>query len=149
VHGPLGQQLEDGRANIAAPAASPASAAPRAAGTWPEAESAALVEAELEPATGTEAGTEARTEAAALSELGVVAVIVAAHVLAEVAARLAALLVKRSSIAGAEAEAKAAGWWCEWVAHYLVFLNVGGKRRMCFRYVNDISETIAMQRSVF
>ena len=52
------------------------------------------------------------------------AVIVVAHVLAEVAARLATLLVKRSSIAGAEAEAKAAGWWCEWVAHCLVFLNV-------------------------
>ena len=67
-------------------------------------------------------------------------------VFAELAAGLPALLMKRAPIAGAEAEAESAGGWGEWVGHICCFLTFGWKRLSRFRYVNDISETIAMQR---
>ena len=67
-------------------------------------------------------------------------------VFAELAAGLPALLMKRAPIAGAEAEAESAGGWGEWVGHSVGSLRLGGKRLSRFRYVNDISETIAMQR---
>ena len=101
MHGPLGQQRQDGGADIATPAATATSrAAPSAART--ETEAAAGIEAELEAASRTEAGLKARAEGAGL-------------LLAEIAAGLAALLMKGPPVARAEAEAS--GWWCEWVAH--------------------------------
>jgi hypothetical protein len=63
--------------------------------------------------------------------------------IAKLAAGLAALLMKRAPIAWAEAEA--AGRWGEWVGHGC-FLTCVGKRSTRFRYIDDISETIAMQR---
>jgi hypothetical protein len=69
-----------------------------------------------------------------------------AKVVAELAAGLSALLMKRAPIAGAEAEAESAGRWGEWVGHFCWFLTFGWKRLSRFRYVNDISEPIAMQR---
>jgi hypothetical protein len=66
-------------------------------------------------------------------------------VFAELAAGLPALLMKRAPVAGAEAEAESAGGWGEWVGHLLVpYVWVKAPSR--FRYVNDISNTIAMQR---
>jgi hypothetical protein len=63
MHLSLGQQLEDGGADIAALAASSPAAATAARSAWAEAESAAGVKSELEAsawaeaATGFEAGT--------------------------------------------------------------------------------------------
>jgi hypothetical protein len=41
-----------------------------------------------------------------------------AKVVTELAAGLTALLMKRATIAGAEAEAETAGRWGEWVGHF-------------------------------
>jgi hypothetical protein len=140
MHGPLGQQLEYGGADVAALATS-ASAATSAARAV--AEAATGVEAELEAAS-------ARAKAAARSESRaegpVVTRIVLAQMIAEVAARLAALVMERAAVAGTEAEAESAGRWCEWVAHMEWFLTFVRKRLVRFRYVNDISEPIVMQR---
>jgi hypothetical protein len=70
-----------------------------------------------------------------------------AKVLAEIAAGLPALLMKRAPIAGAEAESETAGRWGEWVGHEC-FLTGVRKHGMRFRYVDDISETIVMQRPI-
>jgi hypothetical protein len=120
MHLSLGEQLEDGGADIATlAAASPAATA--AGSAWAEAESATGVESELEPATGTEAT--AWAEAAAWAEpvvafeagTRVVLAQMVTKMLAEVAAGLPALLMKRAPIAGPEAES--AGGWGEWVSH--------------------------------
>jgi hypothetical protein len=117
VHGPLGQQLEDCGADVAALAAS-AAASTATAGAEAESESAARAKAELEAAT-------ARAEAAAGSVRGAEGTVMgcpvltemAAQVFAELAARLAALFMKCAPIARAEAKAEATGRWGEWVGH--------------------------------
>jgi len=124
VHGPLGEQLEDGGADVAALAPS-ASAATTAARTVTEAEAATGVEAELEAASaGAEAA--ARTEGepvavAGVAERAAVAGVLLAQVVtqmvAELAAGLPALLMEGTAVAGAEAEAESTRRWCEWVAH--------------------------------
>src|SRR4029078_7453632 len=100
-----------------------------------------------------EAGTEAATGPEA-AEARVTAV--CANMVAEFAAGLAALFVQRAPIfgteSGAEAEAKAAALegalgGCGWGVHVCVFLY-DRKHGVRFRYVDDISETIAMQRLI-
>ena len=67
------------------------------------------------------------------------------EVFAELATGLPPLFVKGAALFRAEPEAESTGWWCEWVVH-----GEGPFFRreapMRFRYVNDISETIVMQR---
>jgi hypothetical protein len=126
VHRQFGQQLEDGRADVAAFSASSPAAAARSA--WAEAEAATGIEYELESAAwadaeaanGTEAGIafEARTR--------VVLAQMVTKMLAEVAAGLPALLMKCAPIAGPESEAESAGGWGEWVSHVVDSLRLGG-----------------------
>jgi hypothetical protein len=139
VHRPLGEQLEDRGADIAAtatPAAASVSATTTAtlAGTESEAGGGPGVEAELEAT----AGAEARVTV----EAAVVIPDVIANVLAEVAPGLTPLLMQRATVNGAESET--ARRRCEWVGHEC-FLTCVRKRHVRFRYVDDISETIAMQ----
>jgi hypothetical protein len=137
VHGAVGEQNQDGRADVAT-LASPASAptATRAA----ETEAAARVEAEA-PAAGPEPGPKARSERA------VAAGAVLTKVFAEFATGVPPLLVQGTSLLRVEpeSESESAWLWCEWIVHgespYL-----RQKRPMRFRYVNDISESIVMQR---
>ena len=103
MHRPLGQQLEDRGADVAALTASSSAATPAAAGARAEAETATGVEPELEAAAPTEA--DVALEAGA----GVVLAQMVTNVFAELAAGLPALLMKRAPIAGAEAEAESAG----------------------------------------
>jgi hypothetical protein len=145
MHGPLGQQLENGGADVAALATS-ASAATSAARAV--AEAATGVEAELEAASArakAAARSESRAEGPVVTRIVLAQMIT--QVIAEVAACLAALLMERAAVAGTEAEAESAGRWCEWVAHMEWFLTFVRKRLVRFRYVNDISEPIVMQRS--
>ncbi len=139
VHRPLGEQLEDRGADIAAtatPAAASVSATTTAtlAGAESEAGGGPGVEAELEATAGAEAG--------GAVEAGVVIPDVIANVLAEVAPGLTPLLMQGATVNGAESET--ARWRSEWVGHGC-FLTCVRKRHVRFRYVDDISETIAMQ----
>jgi hypothetical protein len=109
VHGPFGQQLENGCTDIAATASSAASPSSAAANTRSETEAAARIEAELKAAT--------RPEGKRAAGTGVVLTEMAPELLAEVASRLTALLVKCPPVAGAESKAEAAGWRREWVGH--------------------------------
>jgi hypothetical protein len=101
VHRPFGEQLEDGRTDIAAPAATTTAPVTAAATrtTGPEAEAAtARVESEFEAATaGAEAGA------------AVVVTDVIAKVFAKLAPRLPTLLMQGATVEAAEAEAETAG----------------------------------------
>jgi DNA segregation ATPase FtsK/SpoIIIE-like protein len=108
MHGPLGEEFEDGGTHVAALAAR-ASAAPPAAYTGSKAETAARIESELEPAARPEA--EVGLEAVG----GLVLAEVVAKVLAELASGLPPLLMQGAAVSGAEAEATRR--WCEWVGH--------------------------------
>src|SRR5262249_15473095 len=140
VRGRCGKQLENRGATVAAlAAASPATAtAARTGAAEAEAETATGIEAELEAPAGTEA------EVALEAGTGVVLTQMVTKVIAELAAGLPALLMKSAPIAGAEAVW--AGRWGEWVGQLCCFLTVERTRLTRFRYVDDISETIAMQR---
>jgi hypothetical protein len=101
VHRPFGEQLEDGRAYIAATATAATASSGTARSARAEAEAAARVEAELEAwaAAGPEA--EAAVEAGArvlLAEL-------LTHVVAEFAPGLTPLLVQCAPVEPSEAEA--------------------------------------------
>jgi hypothetical protein len=138
VHRTVGQQNQDGGADVAALASS-APAAP-AARTACEAEAPAGVEAEAAPAGAeSEAGLKSGTERAVLAGA------VLTEVFAEFATGLPPLFVKGTALLRAEPEST--GWWCEWVVHG-ESPSFDVKRSRRFRYVNDISETIAMQRQV-
>jgi hypothetical protein len=143
VHLPFGQQLEDRGADIAALAAASPAAATATRTAWAEAEPATGIESKLESAAGAEAA--ARSEAGIAVEAGGVLAQMVAKVFAELATGLPALLMKRAPIA--RAEAKSAGRRGEWVGHEW-FLTYVGKHGMYFRYVDDISEPIAMQRRI-
>jgi hypothetical protein len=154
VHRPLGQQLEDRGADIAALAASSPAAASATRTAWAaEAETAAGIEAEFETATsGAEAATGSEGETISMAGIteraamaGILLAQMVAKVIAELAAGLPTLLMEGAAVAGPEAEAESAGRRCEWVAHMEWFLTYVGKRRVRFRYVDDISEPIAMQ----
>jgi hypothetical protein len=139
VHRSLGEQLEDRGADIAATttaatASVSATATAALAGAESEAGGGPGVEAELEAT--------ARAEAGGAVEAGVVIPDVIANVLAEVAPGLTPLLMQGATVDGAESES--ARWRCEWVGHEC-FLTCVRKRGVRFRYVDDISETIAMQ----
>jgi hypothetical protein len=110
VHRTVGEQNQDGGADVAT-LASPASAATttRAAETE-SAEAAARVEAEA-PATGPESGLKAG------SERTVAAGAVFTEMFAEFATGLPPLLVQVAALMGVEPEAEPAGLWCEWVVH--------------------------------
>jgi hypothetical protein len=136
VHRTVGQQNQDGGADVAA---CPSAAAP-AARTACEAEAPAGVEAEADPAGAeSEAGLKSGTERAVLAGA------VLTEVFAEFATGLPPLFVKGAALLRAEPEST--GCRCEWVVHG-ESPSFGGKRSERFRYVNDISETIAMQRRV-
>jgi hypothetical protein len=146
VHRPLGQQHQDGGADVATAAAPARSAAPSTARAGAEPESAGTE-------TPAEARTEARTETRA--ERPVVAGVVAADKVAELATSLLAVFVQCAPCLWVEAEALDSGasrerpvcvW--EWVIHMSSrFLE--GQRPMRYRYDDDISKTIVMQRAVF
>jgi hypothetical protein len=115
VHRPLGQQHQNGGADVATAAARTVSAAPPTALAGAEAESAGSE-------TPTEAGSETRTETRA--ERPVVAGIVTADKVAELATGLPALLVHCTPSMGVEAEALCSGstgerslYMGEWVVH--------------------------------
>jgi hypothetical protein len=155
VHRPVGEQLEDRGTHVTAPAASAATGSAAAAterstgtagteATRTEAEAATRAEA-----TGTEASwAECRSEA------GVAAAAVFTDVVAEVATGLSALFVLDAAVSGTESESWTAhvgaleltlwGSFIEWGVHVCVLLSTGNAE-MRFRYVDDISETIAMQ----
>jgi hypothetical protein len=155
VHRPVGEQLEDRGTHVTAPAASAATGSAAAASarstgtagteaTGTEAEAATRAEA-----TGTEASwAECRSEA------GVAAAAVFTDVVAEVATGLSALFVLDAAVSGTESESWTAhvgaleltlwGSFIEWGVHVCVLLSTGNAE-MRFRYVDDISETIAMQ----
>jgi hypothetical protein len=120
VHRPLGQQLENGGADIAALATSSPATATAARSAW--AEAATGIESELEAAAWAEAatgtGTGAEAEVAFETWTGVVLAQMVTKVFAEIAAGLPALLMKRAPIAGPEAEAESAGRWGKWVGHF-------------------------------
>jgi hypothetical protein len=148
VHRSFGQQLEDRGADIAALAASAtaASTAARATGAAEaEAQTAAGIKAELEAAARAEATAGAK--AGRKVGPGVVLTQVVAEVVAKLTAGLPPLLVKRTPIARAEAKAERAWGRSERVGHW-GSLRLGWKRLMRYRYVDDISEPIAMQRFV-
>jgi hypothetical protein len=150
VHRPVGEQLEDRGTHVTAPAASAAAGSATAASarsTWAEA-----TRTEAEAATWAEtAGTECRSETEAA---GVAASAVFTDVVAEVATGLFALFVLDAAVSGTESESWAAhvgaleltlwGAFIEWGVHVCVLLSTGDAE-MRFRYVDDISETIAMQ----
>jgi len=152
VHRPVGEQLEDRGTHVTAPAASAATGSATAASarstgsTWAE-------------ATGTEAEATTRAEASwaegrSETEVGVAAAAVFTDVVAEVATGLSALFVLDAAVSGTESESWTAHEWAleltlwgsfiEWGAHVCVLLSTGNAE-MRFRYVDDISETIAMQ----
>jgi hypothetical protein len=153
VHRPVGEQLEDRGTHVTAPAASAATgsaaaASARSTGTA-RAEAAGT---EAEAATRAEAtGTECRSETEAT---GVAAAAVFTDVVAEVATGLSALFVLDAAVSGTESESWTTHEWAleltlwgsfiEWGAHVCVLLSTGNAE-MRFRYVDDISETIAMQ----
>jgi hypothetical protein len=155
VHRPVGEQLEDRGTHVTAPAASAATGSAAAA----SARSTGTARAE---ATGTEAEAATRAETAGAeaswaecrSEAGVAAAAVFTDVVAEVATGLFALFVLDAAVGGTESESWTAHEWAleltlwgsfiEWGAHVCVLLSTGNAE-MRFRYVDDISETIAMQ----
>jgi hypothetical protein len=115
VHRPLGQQHQNGGADVATAAARTVSAAPPTALAGAEAESAGSE-------TPTEAGSETRTETRA--ERPIVAGIVTADKVAELATGLPALLVECTASMGVEAEALCSGtpgkfpfYMGKWVVH--------------------------------
>jgi hypothetical protein len=111
VHRTVGQQNQDGGADVAPLAASrPAATAARAA----EAEPAAGIEAES-AATGAEAAAEAGLEAGSKRAVPIGAVLT--HALAEVATGRPTVFVKGAALLRPEAEAVPTRWWCEWVVH--------------------------------
>jgi hypothetical protein len=119
VHRPLGQQHQNGGADVATAAARTVSAAPPTALAGAEAESAG---AETPTEAGSETRTETRTETRA--ERPVVAGIVTAGKVAELATGLPALLVQCTPSMGVEAEALCPGstgerslYMGEWVVH--------------------------------
>jgi hypothetical protein len=152
VHRPVGEQLEDRGTHVTAPAASAAAGSATAASarsTWAEATRTEAEAATRAEATGTEASwAECRSEA------GVAAAAVFTDVVAEVATGLFALFVLDAAVSGTESESWAAhvgaleltlwGAFIEWGVHVCVLLSTGDAE-MRFRYVDDISETIAMQ----
>jgi hypothetical protein len=145
VHRPLGQQHQNGGADVATAAARTVSAAPPTALAGAEAESAGAE-------TPTEAGSETRTETRA--ERPVVAGIVTAGKVAELATGLPALLVQCAPSMRVEAEALCSGstgerslYMGEWVVH-VSSRFWSGSAGMRYRYNDDISETIVMQRQV-
>jgi hypothetical protein len=113
VHRTIGEQNQDGGADVAALTA-PASAAATARAT--EAEAGARVEAEAAPtwAESAEPGLEAGTERA----VPVRAVLT--QVLAEIAAGGPPVFVEGATLLRTESEAGAepTGWGCEWVVHW-------------------------------
>jgi hypothetical protein len=121
VHGPFGQQLEDGRADVAAlaaPAPATTSATRAAWAAEAESEAAARIESELETAATAGAEREPVAMARVAERAGVARVLLAqvvTKVVTEVAAGLPALLMKCSPVARSEAEAP--GRWGEWVGH--------------------------------
>jgi hypothetical protein len=157
VHRPVGEQLEDRGTHVTAPAASAATrsaaaASARSAGTETGAAWAEAAGTEAESATGAEAAwAEGRSEPEAA---GVSAAAVFPDVVAEVATGLFALFVLDAAVTGTESEPWTAHEWAleltlggsfiEWGAHVCVLLSTGNAE-MRFRYVDDISETIAMQ----
>jgi hypothetical protein len=108
VHGTVGEQSQDGRADVTA-LASPAAAttatrATEAEAPWIEAEAPAAW-AESEPAL--KAGSErAVATGAVLTEM-----------FAELATGVPPLLVQCTALLRVEPEAESAGLWCEWVVH--------------------------------
>jgi hypothetical protein len=152
VHRPVGEQLEDRGTHVTAPAASAATGSAAAA----SARSTGTAGTE---ATGTEAEAATRAEASwaecrSETEAGVAAAAVFTDVVAEVATGLSALFVLDAAVSGTESESWAAdvgaleltlwGSFIEWGVHVCVLLSTGNAE-MRFRYVDDISETIAMQ----
>jgi len=140
VHGPIGEELEDRGTHVTAPAA------PAATGS-----AAATATTGAETEAGTEA-TGAETAEARAAETCVTAVV--ADVVTELATGLPTLFVQRTTVlraeGGSKAEAETAAlegafWRCEWGVHSSC-LSFDRKHALRFRYVDDISETIAMQR---
>jgi hypothetical protein len=119
VHRSLGQQRQDGGANVATSAAPTVSATSSSPTAW------ARAEAEAESAgteTAAEAGSETRAETRA--ERPVVAGIVTADRVAELATGLPALLVQCTPCTGVETEALCSGtprefpfYMGKWVVH--------------------------------
>jgi hypothetical protein len=157
VHRPVGEQLEDRGTHVTAPAASAATgsaaaASARSTGTaWAEATGTEAEAASRAETAGTEASwTECRSE----TEAGVSAAAVFTDVVAEVATGLFALFVQGAAVTGTESESWTAHEWAleltlggpfvEWGAHVCVLLSTGNAE-IRFRYIDDISETIAMQ----
>jgi len=122
VHGPLGQQAQDGDADVTAPARSaPAamSAVRSATAAGPEAETG--TEARAKTGTKAAAGTKARTETAAA---------VFAQVLAHLAAQLVAGVPVGRAVPGSEAEGGGpvvrAAWGVERGVHTRISFLGGG-----------------------
>jgi hypothetical protein len=150
VHRSLGQQHQDGGADVAtaaAPTVSATSSCPTAR-AWAEAEAA---RAETPAEAGSETGTETR------AEWPVVAGVLTADKVAKLATGLPALLVQCTPCMGMEAletEARCSGtprefpfYMGKWVVHmFISFLE--RQRRMRYRYNYDISQTIVMQRRI-
>jgi hypothetical protein len=119
VHRSLGQQHQDGGANLATAAAPTVCATSSSPTAW------AGAEAEAEPAgteAAAEAGSETRTETRA--ERPVVSGIVTADIVAELATGLPALLVQCTPCMGVETEALCSGtprefpfYMGKWVVH--------------------------------
>ena len=145
VHGPLDEQREDRGAHVAALAAGPAAAGtprgPPRTGPRGRSRSRSRGRTRAESAAGAVI-SETRTEA------GVAAVF--AEVIAEFAPGLPPVFVQRRPILRAEAEAEPTGFEGAFEGVKGVFIVVSFLQGapMRSRYVDDISETIAMQRLV-
>jgi hypothetical protein len=111
VHRTIGEQDQDGGADVAALAA-PASAATAA---W-TAESEAAARIETEPASAWAESAEPARKTGTERAVPVGAVL--AHVLAEIATSLSMVFVKGAALLRVEAEAESAWCWCEWVVHW-------------------------------
>ena len=112
-----------------------------AAATW--AAEAGTAEARSEPGSA-ETASEATAESGAeATEAAVGSCVVLGDGLAEAAPGGMTTFVHGAAVDGREPEAEGAIGGCEGGVH--VCVSLAGKRRMRFRYVDDISETIAMQ----
>jgi hypothetical protein len=137
VHCAIGQQSQDGRADVAT---LPASASAASAAWAAETEASARIEA---AAAGSE--SEAGLEAGA-AERAVPVSAVLTDVFPEITTGVPPVVVQGASLLRIESEAESTWWWCEWVIHGERSLSSVRKHLVCFRYVNDISESIVMQR---
>jgi hypothetical protein len=107
VHGTVGQQSQDGCADVATLSASASAAtAARAA----ETKASARIEA-------TAAGSESEAGLKAGAERAAPISAVLAEMFPELTTGMPSLFVEGASLLRVEPEAESTGWWCKWVVH--------------------------------